>query len=120
MHMRRQSLVWLSADAWLFMMGEADAKEPLETGGILAGYWANAREVVISAASGPGPDAVHLSHRFKPDPEYKETWISHRYLHTKGIATYLGDWHTTPGATTSNPSRTDRSDRKSTRLNSSH
>src|SRR3546814_16749780 len=91
------------------MMGEADGKEALETGGILGGYWANAREVVISAASGPGPDAVHLSHLFKPDPEYQETWISHRYLQTKGIETYLGDWHTHPGATVANPSRTDRS-----------
>src|SRR3546814_19850051 len=100
MHMRRQPLVWLSADAWLFMMGEADAKEPLETGGILAGYWANAREVVISAASGPGPDAVHLSHRFKHVPEYKDTWISNRYLQTKGIEPKHGDLHTRAEART--------------------
>lgn len=109
MHMRKQPIVWLSADAWLFMMAEADSKEPLETGGILAGYWANAHQVVIGAASGPGSDAVHLSHRFKPDPEYQETWISDRYAQTKGVDTYLGDWHTHPGATVAHPSWTDRS-----------
>lgn len=90
------------------MVGEADIKEPFETGGILAGYWANAHEVVISAASGPGPNSMHLSHRFKPDSEYQEVWISNRYAQTRGVETYLGDWHTHPGATAAIPSWTDR------------
>jgi integrative and conjugative element protein (TIGR02256 family) len=90
------------------MVGEADMKEPLETGGILAGYWASAHEVVISAASGPGPNSLHLGHRFKPDPGYQEAWISNRYAQTKGAETYLGDWHTHPRATVAIPSWTDR------------
>jgi integrative and conjugative element protein (TIGR02256 family) len=91
------------------MVREARSKLPLETGGVLVGYWANADEAVIRRASGPGPDAEHFRHRFRPDHDYQTAWIAMHYRDSQGLETYLGDWHTHPGARTASPSWTDRS-----------
>lgn len=90
------------------MGNEAGDKHPLETGGVLSGYWADADQVVICSASGPGPLASHQRHRFCPDHDFQTEWIADRYHSGAGVETYLGDWHTHPGARTATPSWTDR------------
>ena len=90
------------------MFTEADARHPLETGGVLVGYRVRETEIVITAASGPGPQAVHAPTRFKPDHDHQVEWIAARYAASDGIESYLGDWHTHPGAKLAEPSWTDR------------
>lgn len=102
------TLVWLPQATLANMTREASSKLPLETGGVLAGYWANDDEVVIRAASGPGSEAEHFRTRFRPDHDYQTAWMAARYRVTEGVDTYLGDWHTHPGAHSGSPSRTDR------------
>lgn len=101
-------LVWVSHTAWSVIVDQADAFTPLETGGVLAGYWANPREAVVVAASGPGPSAVHETHRFVPDTEHQEAWLDDRYAQSNRVEAYLGDWHTHPGCSVASLSWTDR------------
>lgn len=71
---------------------------PFETGGILMGYWGSATEAVITAVIGPGPKAVHKKRAFRPDSAYHEQEIARLYAQSGRTETYLGDWHTHPGA----------------------
>lgn len=103
--------LWLPEDLWRQIAREASDKYPLETGGVLLGYW-NGEDVVLTQASGPGPRARHRRLRFKPDHEYQERWIAKRYRKSSGIDTYLGDWHTHPKANVAVPSFVDRATAK--------
>lgn len=77
---------------------------PLETGGMLLGYVADNRDVVVTAIIGPGPKAIHRRYGFVPDAEYQQAELSAHHLITNGRETYLGDWHTHPrGSTTLSP-----------------
>ena len=71
---------------------------PLETGGILMGYWGGNNEVIITSVIGPGPKAIHLKRSFIPDNEYHIQEISKHYSSSGRTETYLGDWHTHPKA----------------------
>lgn len=71
---------------------------PLETGGVLMGYWGSANEAVITAVIGPGPKAMHKKRSFRPDSAYHEQEIARLYAESGRTETYLGDWHTHPGA----------------------
>lgn len=105
---RAAATVWLPIAILDRMRLEADAKAPLETGGVVLGYWASAAEVVVTACGSPGPDAVHLRHAFKHDERYDERLITERYQASDGVETYLGTWHTHPGTRHASPSRADR------------
>ena len=76
----------------------ASEKYPLETGGVLIGYTGGAGgdDVVIVAITGPGPGAHHTETTFEPDHEYQTQEIARIYRTSKGVNTYLGDWHTHP------------------------
>ena len=87
---------------------EADALFPLETGGVLMGYWASDDLAVVSAMIGPGPAAVHRSHSFEPDLEWQHGQIATHYFASGRRETYLGDWHTHPHAQSGSLSRHDR------------
>jgi len=88
---------WLSETAYKEMVAEAERVFPNETGGVFVGYWAVPfHEVVVTAAIGPGPRAVHESDRFEPDPEHQEAEIARCYQESGRLHTYLGDWHTHP------------------------
>lgn len=78
---------------------EAERRFPLETGGILMGYWAEGRdsEVVITAASEPGPSARHSAKGFTPDADFDRAWVTRVYRESGRTHTYLGDWHSHPG-----------------------
>lgn len=97
------------------MVSEVASKSPLETGGVLLGYWvrqptASARtrrkefgsivtpeyELVVAQSVGPGPHAVHLPDAFIPDHEFQETEIARVYRASGRTVTYLGDWHCHP------------------------
>lgn len=98
--MRRAiGIVWLAASALSAMKAEARRQYPLETGGLLLGYWARPYdEVVITDVIGPGPHAVHEPRRFVPDASYQEEVLAQRYLDAPQLYTYLGDWHSHPHA----------------------
>lgn len=78
----------------------AGEKCPLETGGILIGYTSGAGsgDVVVVAITGPGPAAHHTEISFEPDHEYQTREIARIYRASKGVNTYLGDWHTHPSS----------------------
>lgn len=80
------------------MKSEADRSARNETGGILLGYWCDERiDVVITAAIGPGPKAVHRSRSFVPDHRFHESEVARVYLESGRRISYLGDWHSHPG-----------------------
>src|SRR2546425_707963 len=88
---------WLSEATYEKMLAEAERTLPNETGGVLIGYWAVPfREVVLTAVVGPGPQALHDTDIFIPDPEYQEAEIARCYEESGRLHTYLGDWHTHP------------------------
>lgn len=94
-------IAWLAHTARAAMLAEAERVFPNETGGVLLGYWAvPGREVVITTAIGPGPQAVHEVRRFVPDADYQEFAIARSYATSGRIDGYLGDWHTHPGGRT--------------------
>ena len=107
--MQQKWVAWLSAAAWDAILVEAIAKEPLETGGVLLGYWAAPTEVVVTRAVGPGRHAVHRKTSFVPDHAFHVAEIAGHYERSAGVEVYLGDWHTHPGATVGTPSSKDRS-----------
>jgi integrative and conjugative element protein (TIGR02256 family) len=79
------------------MLQEAERMSPLETGGVLMGYWGrDVSQVVVTAVIGPGSSARHKRLSFDPDTEYQERRIAQRYLEWGGTEMYLGDWHTHP------------------------
>ena len=76
-------------------LAEAEAKKPLETGGVFLGLYAG-QDVWIQHIIGPGPAAVHEPARYVPDHEYQEQEISRLYKQSDRRFTYLGDWHSHP------------------------
>ena len=91
------SRAWLHHPALEFMKSEAEAKDPLETGGVLIGYLAQPGNVpVVLWAGGPGPLAIHAESYYRPDHEHDEELISTSYRESGRRWVYLGDWHTHP------------------------
>ena len=90
--------IWLSTDAVGSMVVEAARTDPDETGGMLLG-WENPQrnEIVVLAILGPGPGAVHTPSSFKPDGAWQQDELATFYERSKGVVTYLGDWHVHPG-----------------------
>ena len=92
------------------MRREAERHFPAESGGVLLGYAdpADRKLIEVQKQIGPGPRAVHKSHRFEPDGEWQARQIAAAYRNSGRILTYLGDWHSHPrgGA---KPSSIDRS-----------
>ena len=89
------------------MTHEADRRAPLETGGVLLGYWSAVQDAaVVEFIIGPGPQAVHRKGSFIPDHRYQHRELSRLYQAAGRNLDYLGDWHTHPGGPAS-LSRTD-------------
>lgn len=78
----------------------ANEKYPLETGGVLIGYTGGigGADVVIVAITGPGPNAHHTETSFEPDHVHQTQEIARIYRASKGVNTYLGDWHSHPNS----------------------
>lgn len=90
--------VWLSSAALDSMIREANYRYPLETGGVLAGYFSDCGQAVICHSIGPGPQAKHKRHRFAPDHEWQCKHIDELYARSNGNLVYVGDWHTHPNS----------------------
>jgi len=88
--------LWISSAAYLAMVEEANRRYPLETGGILAGYFSEHGEPVVYATVGPGPGALHRRLRFTPDHEWQCRELDILFERSGGLWTYMGDWHTHP------------------------
>lgn len=104
----QRAVVWLPQDVVLACMAEASARFPLETGGTFMGWHASRDETVVTAMIGPGPAASHARRAFQPDQKRQLQQIARRYQESGRRETYLGDWHTHPGAAAGALSRTDR------------
>lgn len=100
--MRRLSRiqVWIPSELVAEMRTEAERVFPLETGGVLMGYWADSHAVVITTLVGPGPLARHRRRSFAPDYDFQDARVADVYGESAGTTTYLGDWHSHPGGTT--------------------
>lgn len=70
---------------------------PLETGGILMGYW-DGDNGLVTRIVGPGPNATHRERSFVPDYAYHSEKAAEVYEGSWRTETYLGDWHTHPGS----------------------
>lgn len=90
------SQLWISETAFRDMVEEANRAYPMETGGVLVGYFAESEEPVVFAAIGPGPNAVHLQNRFMPDHSWQCEQLEDLFQKSSGAWVYLGDWHTHP------------------------
>ena len=95
MEILNNRIVWLYSPVQKFMVLRAEAKVPLETGGILMGYFGQPGNVpVVLFATGPGPQAFHLQNYYRPDSKFDESQITTIYEKFGKRITYLGDWHT--------------------------
>jgi integrative and conjugative element protein (TIGR02256 family) len=91
---------WIFPDVKRAIEAEATSRFPLETGGVLMGYWdTQGSDVVITTAIGPGPRASHRPTGFMPDQQYQLDQIARHYEGSGRRFTYLGDWHTHPRGT---------------------
>lgn len=89
--------VWLDRQAFEEMVTLSREKAPLETGGMLCGYWSTDRShVVITHIIGPGPNAVHKWDRFRHDDKGQQPYLEAIWNKYDGAITFLGDWHTHP------------------------
>jgi integrative and conjugative element protein (TIGR02256 family) len=90
--------LWLAYDVRTPLVAEAERCSPLETGGVLMGYWSSELyEPVVTSIIGPGPKARHLREQFEPDVGFHRAEVARRYEESGRRITYLGDWHTHPG-----------------------
>ena len=101
-----RAALWVAGAAEREVRAEARKHGDVETGGVLLGYWVRGA-VVVTAALGPGPGAQRTRTSFRPDAAWQRQSIATAYAASGRTHTYLGDWHTHPGGT-STLSRTDR------------
>lgn len=79
------------------LTAEADAAYPYETGGVLIGHLgADESEIMVTAVYGPGRQARHARHGFKPDHDFLNTVIAREHDASNGRDIHLGDWHSDP------------------------
>lgn len=91
------------------ILAEADSAFPLETGGVLLGWKEpDCDRLIISAAIGPGPDALHRERAFVSDASWQNAELAKIYEASGRRVTYLGDWHTHPNALEAVPSNVDK------------
>lgn len=76
---------------------EASCHYPLESGGTFMGYIHDG-VVVIDSHIGAGPFARRQRFSFTPDQEWQLEQIAVHYEQSGRRSTYVGDWHSHPGA----------------------
>lgn len=91
--------IWISSAVFQELVREASRVYPLETGGVLVGYRAENRDMVITAVIGPGPGAIHQRNKFIPDHSWQCDQLDAAYDRSLTMSVYLGDWHTHPDGT---------------------
>jgi integrative and conjugative element protein (TIGR02256 family) len=88
---------WIPKLLYDEMVAEAAKWAPLETGGVLLGYFSDSNEVVVTALVHAGPKAKRTRWSFRPDPQFQNDAIAGKYEASGRQDRYLGDWHTHPG-----------------------
>lgn len=73
-----------------------DPDDLSETGGVLIGYRSDDGTWVITAAAGPGPKAKRSIDGFAPDTRFNQSLVNREFRRTKGVVSYLGEWHSHP------------------------
>lgn len=86
---------------------EASAHFPLESGGTFMGH-ISGECACIEAMIPPGPKAFRRPLGFAPDQEWQLAEIAAYYEKSGRTASYLGDWHSHPNATSGALSSRDR------------
>jgi integrative and conjugative element protein (TIGR02256 family) len=104
----RDVKAWISSQSLNALRAEADRSYDNETGGVLIGYWADSRNVVVTATAGPGPDALHRRYSYEHDHDWEATQIAAEYERSGRAHVYIGDWHTHPNASSARLSGTDK------------
>jgi integrative and conjugative element protein (TIGR02256 family) len=65
-----------------------------ETGGVLAGFYdRRLNAVVVTSASGPGPNASHTPTTFNRDRQHCQSFLDLCVSQTKGVIDFVGEWH---------------------------
>lgn len=90
--------LWLERRQVKKILKEILAHFPNETGGLLAGYIGHNDEKVVTKITIAGPRAKHHPYSYIPDYKFDERQIAKIYRKSKRSETYLGDWHSHPGA----------------------
>ncbi len=106
--MQMQHVVWLPRAVRDEMCLDADRWYEKETGGTFMGYRAEPNVAVVTAMIPGGPSAVRERHSFLPDLGWQHAEIASHYEQSGRLDTYLGDWHTHPGAVSGSLSWKDR------------
>lgn len=75
-----------------FLLEESKLHPGKETGGVLIGYNQN-NALIITVATGPGPKAIHGSHRFLRDKDFCQAQLDHWAVNTNRTWDYIGEWH---------------------------
>lgn len=101
-------VVWFSSEHLTQCTYDADCFYELETGGALMGYWYSANAVVVTTIIESGPGAIHSRYNFEPDQQWQVQQIARHYERSHRRETYIGDWHSHPGAKDGRLSWTDR------------
>lgn len=101
-------VVWMPQGMMQACIDEAFGTFPMETGGTFMGWWMDARTAVITAEIGAGPNANYGRYHFQPDQDWQLDQIARYYEASGRRETYLGDWHSHPGASGGALSWTDR------------
>lgn len=86
---------WISKDIQQQLLSLAQEWQPLEVGGVLAGYRRD-EAAVITDWVGPGKNAEHYHFNFTPDHDFHTAEIERLFAASGGTTVYLGDWHTHP------------------------
>lgn len=78
----------------------------IETGGVLAGKIDENGNIIITKASGPGPNSTKTSSKFQKDIQYCQKFLDDLYIQSDKQIAYIGEWHSHPN-NNNNPSGTD-------------
>ena len=101
-------MLWLPTDAYDEIIKDSNKWNPLETGGVFMGYIAKNDDIVVTDIIDCGDNSKHNRYSFDPDQKYQLNEICDIYQQSKGLVTYLGDWHTHPSGTTNLSNRDKR------------
>lgn len=93
---REMQKLWLDIEARRVIETEATKRRLRETGGPLFGYEADQGGIVVIRAFAPGPNARHHRFRYLPDRRDTQSRIDQVFKESKGVHSYLGEWHSHP------------------------
>lgn len=76
---------------------ESSNKFPRETGGVLIGHQTT-DAILVTYATGPGPNAIHGRSRFRRDGTFTQGEVDRLFAESEGREDYEGEWHSHPAS----------------------